>query len=163
MARAAEINIGVVPLAEAAGHSGIEFLERLMAARLPAPPFAQTTDIWPVSAEVGRVVFEGKPSARFYNPMGLVHGGWIAGLLDTAMACAVHSALPAGKGYSTIELKSVFVRPVYEQTGTLRCEGVLLHAGRRVAHAEGKVFDADGTLIAYGSEACQVIDLPPGG
>lgn len=163
MTNAAEVRIGLVPPAEAAGHSGIEFLEQMMAGRLPAPPFAQTTDIWPVSAEVGRIVFEGKPSARFYNPMGLVHGGWIAGLLDTAMACAVHSSLPAGKGYSTIEMKSVFVRPVFEHSGTLRCEGVLIHAGRRVAHAEGKVFDEKGTLIAYGSETCQVIDLPAPG
>ena len=124
--------------------------------RYPAPPSNEIANIWPLSFEVGSVVFEGVPSPSFYNPMGIVHGGWIATLLDTAMACAVHSSLLAGQHYSTIEMKTVFVKPVQQQTGPLRCEGVLLHSGRRVAHAEGKVFDAKGNLVAYGSETCLI-------
>ncbi|MGB5352278.1 MAG: PaaI family thioesterase, partial [Woeseia sp.] len=140
------------PEAAAAG-TGIQFLNRLLNESLPAPPFARTADIWPESFAVGRAVFVGHPSSRFYNPMGTVHGGWISALLDTAMASAVHTALGPDQGYSTIELKSVFVKPVREDSGRLRCEGVLLHLGKRVAHAEGKVYNAAGELVAYGTES----------
>ena len=136
--------------------AGIDELQRLLDGSHPPPPFATSTDIWPLAFDVGRAVFEGRPSQRFYNPMGLVHGGWIATLLDTAMGCAVHTALDAGQAFTTIEMKSVFVKPVSEASGPLRCEGVLLHAGKRVAHAEGKVYDANGLLVAYGSETCMI-------
>jgi uncharacterized protein (TIGR00369 family) len=102
------------------------------------------------------VAFEASPSARFYNPMGLVHGGWLALLLDTAMGCAVHSTLEPGQIYTTVEMKTAFVRPVRETTGKLRCEGVLLHAGSRIASSEGKVFDGAGRLVAHGSETCLI-------
>ncbi len=136
--------------------SGIEILNGMLDAKIPPPSFVAATDIWPRSFEPGRAVFEGRPSARFYNAMGLVHGGWLSALLDTAMACAVHSTLAPGQTYATIELKTVFVRPVREHTGVIVCEGTLLHAGRRIAHASGQIRDADGELIAYGSETCLV-------
>jgi uncharacterized protein (TIGR00369 family) len=101
--------------------------------RAPSPPFSETTDIWMVSAKAGRVVFEAMPSARFYNPMGVIHGGWIATLLDSCMGCAVQSALKAAQTYTTVEMKTVFVRAAHEGTGLLRCEGTLLHSGRRIA------------------------------
>ena len=116
----------------------------------PAPPFSEVAAVWPISVEVGRVAFEASPSARFYNPMGLVHGGWLALLLDSAMGCAVHSTLEPGQAFTTIEMKTTFVRPVRESTGKLRCEGVLLHAGSRIASSEGKIFDGAGRLIAHG-------------
>jgi uncharacterized protein (TIGR00369 family) len=136
--------------------SGLEFLRGLMDGTLPAPAFGTTSRIKPVSAEAGRVVFEGEPSGDFYNPMGTVHGGWIATLIDTAMACAVHSSLKPGEIFTTVEMHITFVRPVHETTGTLRCEGVLLHSGGRVASAEGKLYDAAGNLIAHGSETCLI-------
>lgn len=135
---------------------GIHFLNRLLDDSLPPPPFATTADIWPVSFAAGRAAFEGRPSSRFYNPMGTVHFGWISTLLATAMACAVHTSLGSDQGYSTIEMKCVFVRPVREDSGPLRCEGVLLHFGKRNAHAEGKVFNEAGELIAYGTESCMI-------
>ena len=108
----------------------------------------------------GRVVFEGEPHGDFYNPMGTVHGGWIATLIDTAMACAVHSSLKPGEIFTTVEMNITYVRPVQAATGTLRCEGVLLHSGGRVASAEGKVYDAAGNLVAHGSETCLITRAP---
>ena len=136
--------------------SGVEFLRALLNGALPAPPFSLTSRIRPVVIEEGRVVFEGEPKGDFYNPLGTMHGGWIATLIDTAMACAVHSSLKAGEMFTTTDMHVTFVRPVIETTGVLRCEGVLLHSGGRVASAEGKVYDAAGNLIAHGSETCLV-------
>jgi uncharacterized protein (TIGR00369 family) len=107
------------------------------------------------------VAFEASPSARFYNPMGLVHGGWRALLLDTAMGCAVHSALEPGQIYTTVEMKTAFVRPV-RATGKLRCDRVLLHAGSRIASSKGKVFDGAGRLVAHGSETCLISAIRSG-
>lgn len=150
---------GVVDLAIAAGGTGLDFLKSMLERCEPSPPFSETTDIWMVSAEAGRVVFEAMPSTRFYNPMGVIHGGWIATLLDSCMGCAVQSTLKAGLTYTTIEMKTVFVRAAHAKIGLLRCEGMLLHSGRRVASSEGKVFDGEGRLIAYGSETCLITDL----
>ena len=137
--------------------TGVEFLRGLMNGTLPPPPFASTTRILPLEAEEGRVVFEGTPGTDFYNPMGVVHGGWIATLLDTAMACAVHSALKAGEAFTTLSMNITYARPVTEATGLLRCEGIVLHAGGRIAGAEGKIYDRSGNLIAHGSETCVVM------
>jgi uncharacterized protein (TIGR00369 family) len=109
---------------EVAGRvSGVEFLQRLLDATYPAPPFSEVAEVWPIAVEVGRVAFEASPSARFYNPMGLVHGGWLALLLDSAMGCAVHSTLEPGQAFTTVEMKTTFVRPVRESTGRLRWKG----------------------------------------
>jgi len=151
-------SFGVVPPATATAATGLEFLRGMIEGRHPAPPFSAATDIWIVSAEPGRVVFEAMPSARFYNPMGSVHGGWIATLLDSGMGCAVHSTLKPGQVFTTLEMKTVFVRAAYEKTGRLRCENLLLHAGSRIASAEGKVYDGEGRLVAYGSETCLITD-----
>ena len=148
---------GVVPQELATATPGLAFLEGLRDGALPAPPFAAVTDVWLVEAESGRVVFEATPSSRFYNPLGTVHGGWISTLLDSAMGCAVHSMLKVGQAYTTVDMTISFVRPVFERTGKLRCEGKIIHAGRRIATAEGRVYDAAGTLIAHGSETCLVM------
>jgi uncharacterized protein (TIGR00369 family) len=150
---------GVVDPAIATGGTGLDFLKRMLERRAPSPPFSATTDIWMVSAETGRVVFEAMPSDRFHNPMGVIHGGWLAMLLDSCMGCAVQSTLKAAQTYTTVEMKTVFVRAALADTGLLRCEGTLLHSGRRVASSEGKVFDREGRLIAYGSETCLITDL----
>ncbi len=137
--------------------SGLDFLNGLMDGSLPPPPFAATTRIIPLEAEEGRVVFEGTPSCDFCNPMGVVHGGWVATLLDTGMACAVHSALKAGEAFTTLSLNITYARPVTEATGPLRCEAAVLHTGGRIAGAEGRIYDKSGNLIAHGSEICVVI------
>ncbi|MDB5100108.1 MAG: hypothetical protein JWM80_4529 [Cyanobacteria bacterium RYN_339] len=139
--------------------AGVDFMRKLLDASFPAPPIVETTDIWLTEVDVGRVVFEGRPSARFANPMGAIHGGWIATLLDSAMGCAVHAALDAGQAYTTVEMKTVFLRPVSEAGGILRCEAQVLHKGSRIASAEGKVFDVNGKLVAHGSETCLIMDV----
>jgi uncharacterized protein (TIGR00369 family) len=149
---------GLVTPEIAATLSGVEFIQGMLDGIYPAPPFAETTDLWPISVEAGKVVFEARPSKKFYNPMGIVHGGWISLLIDTVMGCAVHSSLKAGQAYTTLEMKTTFVRSVLESTGVLRCEGVLLHSGSRTASSEGKIFDGSGRLVAHGSETCLIMD-----
>lgn len=116
---------GLVPRETVFGMSGLAFLKKIVDRSIPAPPVAEATGIWMAEVEKGRVVFEGKPSLRFYNPLGSVHGGWIATLLDFSLGCAVHTVLKAGQAYATVDMS--VVRPVFEQTGVLRCEGKLIH------------------------------------
>ncbi|MFA5957114.1 PaaI family thioesterase [Hyphomicrobium sp.] len=151
------ISTGLVPSDVAASMSGVDFLAALRDGTLVAPPFSATANIRPLSVERGHVAFEGTPSEQFYNPMGSVHGGWIATLLDTAMACAIQSMLPAGQTYTTLELKTNFVRPVSASTGPLRCDGIVLSFGGRIASSEGKVFDKEGNLVAHGTETCLIM------
>ena len=127
---------------------------------LPRPPIGDTLDFLPIRIEPGVAVFQGRPQIKHYNPLGTVHGGWISTLLDSAMGCAVHSVLKAGQAYTTIDMTINFVRPVFEKTGKLRCEGKIIHAGGRVATAEGRVWDQAGTLIAHGSETCMIMAVP---
>jgi uncharacterized protein (TIGR00369 family) len=157
----ATAEFGVVPREIAAQVSGLDFLRGMRERTYPAPPFAHATDIWIAEVGSGRIVFAAIPSSRFYNPMGTVHGGWIATLLDSAMGCAVHSVMKAGQSYTTVDMTVSFVRPVLEKTGKLRCEGKVIHAGGRIATAEGRVWDAGGRLVAHGTETCVVLTLPP--
>ncbi|HKX56993.1 MAG TPA: PaaI family thioesterase [Xanthomonadales bacterium] len=149
---------GVVPPEQALKMSGIEFLSAMREGHLPGAPISETLDFWMQSCEVGRVVFEARPSGRFYNPMGMVHGGWMATLLDTVMGCAVHSTLKAGQTYTTLTMQTGFLRAVHENTGIIRCEGLIIHAGSRTATATGQLFDGKGRLVAYGSESCLILN-----
>ena len=149
---------GIVPRADAAAMAGLEFLEKLRDGLLPAPPFAEVTDIWITEVERGRVVFEAMPAGRFLNPLGTVHGGWVTTVLDSAMGCAVHSVMERGQAYTTVDMSVSFVRPVLPNTGVLRCEGKLIHSGKRIATSEGRMWDGAGKLIAHGSETCLVIE-----
>ena len=128
--------------------------------QLPMPPISETLDFWPVEWEPGRMVFQGMPAKAHYNPLGSVHGGWIAAILDSAVGCAVHSALPAGTGYTTVELKINYVRAVTAESGPLRAEGKVIHVGKQVATAEGRLHDAKGRLYAHASTTCLVFTLP---
>jgi len=153
------------PLAphEIAHLSGLETLRGMINGRLPAPPFAIATAITMVSAEDGKVVFEGEPRADFLNPLGSIHGGWTATILDSVMACAVHSTLQPGEAYTTLEFKLHFCRPILPSTGRLRAEGLVLSRGRRAATSEGKLFDAAGKLLAHGTETCLIFAMPDRG
>jgi len=147
---------------EIAGLTGLEVLQRVLRGELPGPPIAATMQLDLVHVEAGLVVFEGQPSESFLNPLGSVHGGWIATLLDSAMACAVHSQLGPGQGYTTVEMKVSFVRAVSATTPRVRCEGRVIHLGGRLAVAEGRITDDAGRLVAHGTETCLVFD-PRGG
>ncbi len=102
------------------------------------------------------------PSERFRNPLGTVHGGWMATLLDSALGCAVHSTLKAGQGFTTVDLAVSFVRAVHESSGKLRCEAKVIHAGGRIATSEGRLVDAEGKLYAHGTTTCLVMAAPTG-
>lgn len=151
--------VAPIPPAALAQRSGLELLQAMMRGELPRPPITATLNFLLVEAEAGRVVFEGTPQAAFLNPIGTVHGGWTATLLDSCVACAVHSLLPAGKGYTTVELKVNFVRAVMPDSGRLRAEGRAIHVGGRVATAEGRLSDAQGRLYAHATTTCLVLDL----
>jgi uncharacterized protein (TIGR00369 family) len=141
-----------------AGESGLEFLRGLIDGRHPAPPFSRTTRTYLVVADEGRVLFKGTPDETFFNPLGTIHGGWTAGILDSAMACAVHSTLKAGQGYTTMEFKVNLVRAIVPSSGELICEGILVHRGSTVATSEGYLRDAEGRLVAHGTETCLIFD-----
>jgi uncharacterized protein (TIGR00369 family) len=146
------------PTKQVPGLSGMEVFEAIFAGELPAPPMGQTLDFVPIRMEPGLAVFQGRPLQRHYNPLGTVHGGWFATLLDSAVGCAVHSMLPAGKGYTTLELKVNLVRPLTDSTPLVRAEGKVIHAGRQVATAEGRIVGPDGKLYAHATTTCLLIE-----
>jgi len=148
------------PLAEAGrGMSGFEFLQKIVSGELPPPPIASLMDFQIVELAEGRAVFAVDPAEYHYNPIGVVHGGLAATLLDSAMGCAVHSMLPAGTGYTTLELKVNFIRAITAETGRVRAEGKLIHLGSRTATAEGRVVDNSGKLYAHASTTCLILKL----
>ena len=136
--------------------SGLERMRRVITGELAAPPIAQLMNIRLVEADEGRAVFEGAPEEYHYNPIGMVHGGFAATILDSAMGCAVHTTLPARVAYTTLEIKVNFVRPVKTSTGVVRAVGTVLHAGRTTSLAEGRLVAADGTLYAHASTTCLI-------
>ena len=136
--------IGVARPDQVAGLSGMEMFQAMFDGRLPSPPIGHTLDFLPVHIEPGFAVFQGKPGLAHYNPLGTVHGGWFATMLDSAVGCAVHSILPAGKGYTTLELKINIVRALTDRVALVRAEGRVIHPGNQVATAEGKLFGPDG-------------------
>jgi len=142
----------------AASLSGMQFFQAIFEGRLPSPLIGKTLDFLPVLIEPGRAIFQGRPRLEHYNPIGTVHGGWIATLLDSCVGCSVHSTLPAGKAYTTAELKVNFVRPVTARTALLRAEGKVIHVGARMATAEGRLSGPDGKLYAHASTTCFIFD-----
>ena len=153
-ARSKVSGYGVASRDAVAAMSGVEMLRALLDGRLPAPPIMQTLDMALVEVEVGRVAFQGRPSFAHYNPMGTVHGGWFATLLDSAVGCVVQSVLGAGKGYTTAELKINIVRPLTDQVPVVRAEATIVYLGRRMATAEGRLTGPDGKLYAHASTTC---------
>ncbi len=145
-------------LAEAGrGLSGLEYLRKIVAGELPRPPISALMNFGIAELSEGRAVFTVEPAEYHYNPIGVVHGGLAATLLDSAMGCAVHSKLPAGVGYTTLEIKVNFIRAMTAETGRVRCEAELIHLGGRTATAEGRVVDEDGKLYAHGTTTCLII------
>jgi uncharacterized protein (TIGR00369 family) len=150
---------GIVPTATVKSMSGLEFLQAMIDGRLPRAPIGALLNFAPVSVTKGHFVFEGHPGADHYNPIGSVHGGYAATLLDSCMGCAVQSTLAAGFGYTTLEFKISFLRAMSAQTGRVRAEGTVISSGRRVATAEGKLLDGAGRILATGTTTCLVMEL----
>ncbi len=137
--------------------SGPELFARIIAGELPAPSIAATIGFRLAEAGDGRVTFEGEWGEHLLNPAGGLHGGWYGLVMDSAMGCAVHSTLPAGTGYTTLEYKVNITRGVTAGSGTLRVEGWVVHRGRRTATAEARIVDAAGKIYAHGSETCLIL------
>ncbi len=139
--------------------AGLDLLRAIGSGDLARPPVMATMAIRPVQAEPGRVVFELEPGEWHLNPLGTLHGGVLATLLDTCAACALHSTLPAGTGYITVDLAVKYLRPVTVETGTVRGEGSVISAGRRTALAEARAYDRHGRLLAHATSTCLILDL----
>jgi uncharacterized protein (TIGR00369 family) len=136
----------------------MEVLDAIFAGELPAPPMGETLDFLPIRMAPGLAVFQGRPQRRHYNPLGTVHGGWFAALLDSAVGCAVHTTLQAGIGYTTLEIKVNLVRPLTVAVPLVRAEGKVIHAGRQVATAEGRIVGPDGKLYAHATTTCLLVE-----
>jgi uncharacterized protein (TIGR00369 family) len=147
---APKVEYGVTPTATMASMTGLDFVRAIFDGRLPAPPIMQTIEPFDSSAEPGTVVIHSIPAFRHYNPIGSVHGGYAATLLDSVMGLAVHTMLPPGTGYTSLEFKISFIK------------GSTLNVGRRAATAEGRITDAKGRLLAHATTTCLVFDIPNG-
>jgi uncharacterized protein (TIGR00369 family) len=138
------------------GKSGLELLRLAVAGELPPPPIAMLMDIRLTDVEKGTATFTGIPQEFHYNPLGSVHGGYGATLLDSAMGCAVHSILDAGDIYTTLELKINYLRPLTHETGVVRGTGRVIHETRTTAIAEGRIEDGEGRLYAFATTTCVI-------
>jgi uncharacterized protein (TIGR00369 family) len=157
---ARNIEYGVTPTEVMASMAGIDFLRAMFEGKFPAPPIMQNIEPFDYAVEPGVVSFSSVPGFRHYNPIGSVHGGYAATLLDSAMGLCVHSMLPPGSGYTTLEFKVSFIRGMTKDTGVVRTEGRTLNVGRRAATAEARIIDAKGRLLAHATTTCLVFEIP---
>ncbi|WP_311220776.1 MULTISPECIES: PaaI family thioesterase [unclassified Acidovorax] len=151
---------GVATPAQIAGKTGLEVMQSMLAGELPYPPIAQTLDFSLIEVAEGSAIFQGTPGVAHLNPMGTVHGGWFATLLDSALGCAVHTRMPAGRGYTTAELGVNIVKALTPKVPRVRAEGRVIHCGRQLATADARLFGPDGTLYAHATTTCLVFELP---
>lgn len=152
----------VVPTERMASMSGLDFVRKMFAGELPSPPIMENVAPFDCTAEAGVVVLHSVPGFRHYNPIGSVHGGYAAILLDSAMGLCIHSMLPPGTGYTTLEFKISFIRGMSTESGTVRTEGKVLNVGRRAATAEARITDATGRLLAHATTTCLIFEIPKG-
>jgi uncharacterized protein (TIGR00369 family) len=151
-----EKNYGVVTPDDLLSQSGLDFLQGIIGGKNPHPPICEILNFHVTEAENSRVVFSGTPEWRFYNPIGSVHGGWAATLLDSALGCAIFTTLDRGDGWTTLDLKINYVRGLNKDSGLLRAEGRVIHRGRTVATSEGDLRDAAGKLYAHATTTCMI-------
>jgi uncharacterized protein (TIGR00369 family) len=149
----------VLPLSEVAHLDGLTLLKGTLAGIYPEAPIAEALNFTMTEAEEGRVVFEGTPNESHRNPFGTIHAGWTSAVMDSAMACAVFTAIKPGEGYTTVEFKVNCVRPLLAGMGKVTCEALLLHRGRTIATSECYVRDQNGKLLAHGTETCAIFPL----
>jgi uncharacterized protein (TIGR00369 family) len=151
---------GVARPDQLTGKSGLQVFEAIFAGELPSPLIGMTLDFVPLRIEHGLAIFQGRPGRAHYNPLGAVHGGWFATLLDSCVGCAVHSALSAGQAYTTVELKINFVRALTDTVPLVRAEGRIIHLGRSLGTAEGRLVGHDGKLYAHATTTCFIFEAP---
>jgi uncharacterized protein (TIGR00369 family) len=155
-----ESKYGVTPPEVMASMAGLDFVRAIFDGSLPAPPIMQTIEPFDSSAAPGLVVIHSIPGFRHYNPIGSVHGGYAATLLDSVMGLAIHTMLPPGSGYTTLEFKISFIKGMTVDTGPVRSEGRILSVGRRAATAEARITDPKGRLLAHATTTCLVFEIP---
>ncbi len=151
---------GVATRAQLAGLDGLQVMQAMLRGDLPFPPIAKTLSFTLIEIDKGRAVFQGTPLHEHLNPLGTVHGGWFATLLDSALGCAVHSMMPVGRGYTTAELGVNLVRAITPKLQRVRAEGTVVHCGRQLATATARLVGPDGTLYAHASTTCLVFEMP---
>lgn len=151
---------GVAHPDQIADKTGLEQMQALLDGTLPYAEMARTLDFLIVEVDQGRAVFQGRPRKEHLNPMGTVHGGWFATLLDSALGCAVHTCMLPGRGYTTAELGVNLVKAITPKISRVRAEGRVIHCGRQLATAEARLVGPDGTLYAHATTTCLVFDLP---
>lgn len=150
---------GVARAEQVAGLTGLQAMQAMLRGELPYPPIAKTLDFSLVEVGEGEAVFQGKPGPNHLNPMGGIHGGWYATLLDSALGCAVHTMMPLGRAYTTAELSVNLVRAINPtKAPRVRAIGKVIHCGRQLATAEARLVGPDGTLYAHGTTTCLVFE-----
>jgi uncharacterized protein (TIGR00369 family) len=154
------LGAGVATPAQVAGKSGLELLQSMLRGEIPFAAIGKTLDFSLLEASTGRALFQGTPGPAHLNPMGGIHGGWYATILDSALGCAVHTMMPAGRGYTTAELSVNIVKAIPLKVSRVRAEGKVIHCGRQLATAEARLFGPDGTLYAHATTTCLVFELP---
>jgi uncharacterized protein (TIGR00369 family) len=153
---------GIAQWEQIAGKTGLEQMQAMLRGETPSPHISDTMDFCLVEVGPGRAVFQGTPQLKHYNPLGSVHGGWYATLLDSAVGCAVHTMMPIGRAYTTAELSVNIVRAASTKSGPLRAIGTVVHCGRQLATAEGRIVDVQGKLYAHATTTCLVFEMPKG-
>ena len=143
-----------------AGKTGLEMMEAMLRAEIPYAAIAKTLDFALLEVSPGRAVFQGTPLPQHMNPLGTVHGGWVATLLDSALGCSVHTMMPAGRAYTTAELSVNYVKGLTPKVQRVRAEGKVIHCGRQLATAEARLVGPDGTLYAHATTTCLVFEVP---
>jgi uncharacterized protein (TIGR00369 family) len=157
MTESTSIRYGLAAPGEVAPLAGKEVLQAIIDGRLPQAPISETLSFWLTEVGDGFAVFEGEPGRHLINPMGGVHGGWALTLIDSVTACAAHTLLPAGTGYTTVETKGNFSRPITRETGRVRAEARVVSAGRQIISAHAEVKDAAGKVLAHGTSTIMVL------
>lgn len=155
----APLGVGTIPHEDVTKFSGLELLQKAIDGIYPAPSISAPMNFGLTEVSHGRAVFRGLPGERHLNPLGMVHGGWAATVLDSALGCAVHTTLEPGEAYTTVEFKVNLTRPITPRTGEVVCEGMVIHKGRTLAVSEASLRDADGKLLAFGTETCSIFPI----
>lgn len=156
------LEVGLASRAMLAGKTGLQQMQAMLDGLAPRPPISETLDFALISVTDGEAVFQGRPQFKHYNPLGSVHGGWFATLLDSALGCSVHTTLPVGRAYTTLEFKVNLVRGLSDKVPLVRAIGRVVHRGRQVTTAEAELVGHDGKLYAHASTTCLLFDLPQG-
>lgn len=150
------LGLGTIPHEDLAVYTGLELLQRMVERKYPAPAIGARLNFALTDVSEGRAVFRGLPSERHLNPLGAVHGGWAATILDSALACSVQTLLARGEAYTTAEFKVNLTRPITPRTGEVVCEGRVVHRGKTLAVSEATLKDQEGKLLAFGTETCSI-------